>query len=226
MAFDEVWHLGILHKIIEMKIPDILIHWVHSFLTRRLFTVKIAEAQSSTGNISCGCPQGAIISPLLFNIYINDIPIARKPHRSFSLIFADDLATSFQFKSPKKFIAAAKKYLLDIENWTKKWRLEMNTTKSNFTIFTKNKKRKKNYKFQIFGSPLSHNPNPKFLGIVFEEYLCFNEQTKCIRQKCISRLNLIKIFSHKSWKLSKKPLSVSVSNKLNQATIHSSAHSS
>ena len=100
---------------IEMKLPDILIHWVNSFLSTRTFAVKIGDTTSSIGDILYGFPQGAIISPLLFNIFINDIPLEKVPHRSFSLVFADDLATSFQFKSPKKFAAAAKKYLQNIE---------------------------------------------------------------------------------------------------------------
>ena len=205
-AFDEVWHKGLISKMIKKKIPSSYIHWVYSFLTSRTFHVKINQNISSRGEILSGTSQGAIISPLLFNIFINDVPTENTKHSSFSLIFADDLATCFQYKKQKIFQSKVTLYLKKVEKWTKKWRLKMNIKKSNYTILCNGPNTNKSFKFTLFDKPLTHNPNPKFLGITFDEQLSFNTQTKNVRTKCISRLNLIKIIYHTSWKLSKKTL--------------------
>jgi hypothetical protein len=73
-AFDKVWWKGLLYKLTQMKTHRYIVNWVKNFLNDRGFKVKINESISSLGKISAGVPQGAIISPLLFNIYINDIP--------------------------------------------------------------------------------------------------------------------------------------------------------
>jgi len=81
----------------------------------------------------------------------------------------------------------------------------MNTSKSNFTLFCKGNT-DKICNPKLFSQPLPHNPKPKFLGIVFDERLCFGDQIKYIQDKCLSRLNLIKILSHRTWKLGKNTL--------------------
>ena len=204
-AFDEVWHKGLLAKMILLEIPYHFIKWTRNFLENRSFKINVDGSLSDPGKIVCGCPQGAILSPLLFNIYINDIPIENQKRKSFSLLFADDLATSFFYKTKATFIKKASLYLKKIESWSSKWRLKMNTSKSNYTLFCKGNT-DKICNLKLFSQPLPHNPKPKFLGIVFDERLCFGDQIKYIQDKCLSRLNLIKILSHRTWKLGKNTL--------------------
>jgi hypothetical protein len=80
----------------------------------------------------------------------------------------------------------------------------MNTNKSNYTVFCNGTDINCNLK--LFNQPLPHNPKPKFLGIVFDERLCFGDQVKYVQDKCLSRLNLIKILSHRTLKLGEKTL--------------------
>ena len=68
--------------------------------------------------IKCGVPQGAVLSPTLFSIYINDIPVITCKNKSCLILFADDVVTFFIFKNPGHV-----KYMLTMENWLNKWRL-------------------------------------------------------------------------------------------------------
>ena len=69
-AFDTVWTHGLLFKLINLNFPTYLTHIINSYLTNRTFQVQMGEHKSNPKNIVAGTPQGAVISPLLFNIYI------------------------------------------------------------------------------------------------------------------------------------------------------------
>ena len=89
-AFDKVWHNGLIYKLCKLNLPEYLVAWCLNLLTQRTFSVQINEDTSEVFNISAGLPQGAVLSPLLFSIYINDIPKNIRKHRKYFLLFAEN----------------------------------------------------------------------------------------------------------------------------------------
>ena len=80
----------------------------------------------------------------------------------------------------------------------------MNVNKCTYSIFSGSSNTKKNFTFNLNKQNIKHEKNPKLLGIIFDEKLCFDNHVEKIRDKCLKRLNIIKIISHKSWKLSER----------------------
>ena len=93
-AFDKVWHRGLLHKMKAYGITGNLVDWFSSYLKDRRQKVVIKNNSSTYCEISAGDPQGSVLDPLLFIIYINDI--ADKVV-SLSRLFADN--TSFGYSN-------------------------------------------------------------------------------------------------------------------------------
>ena len=209
-AFDKVWHDGLIYKLnYNFKIPKFILIFIINFLKGRSFKVKVNKTSSEYETIECGVPQGSVLGPLLFLIYINDIPLTEDKHKSFSTLYADDLGAFFIFKKNRNLESIINFYLIELEAWLSKWRLLMNAKKCQYTTFTSqgnlgNKKLK--LKLKLYGEFIQYNPKPIFLGIIFDEYLCFKKHFESLRERALKRLNIIKIFSHKSWNLSRNTL--------------------
>ena len=92
--------------------------WIRNFLSNRFFQLRVGEAITEPLPITCGVPQGAVLSPILFSVFINDIPTKSRQNKDYSLLFADDLAKMKIFsKINNEIERQMNKDLLDIEKW-------------------------------------------------------------------------------------------------------------
>ena len=94
-AFDTIDHDIILKKLSAIGFSNHTIGWFKSYLSNRLFRVNLGNCYSNPSNITCGVPQGSILGPLLFLVYVNDMPQAVKSNQ---FLYADDSCLIFQGK--------------------------------------------------------------------------------------------------------------------------------
>ena len=132
-AFDSIWHEGLVYKLIRFNFPRYLINIIQSFISNRQNNIHVANSTSNPYTPLAGVPQGSTLSPLLFNIYISDIPIM---HNCEQYLYADDFALSSTAKNPKTIIKNLDIGLKKYARYCKKWKLKLNETKTEAIFFT------------------------------------------------------------------------------------------
>ena len=154
----------------DLKIPTYCLLWIQEFLNARCFAVKVNNYITEWKKIETGVPKGAVLSPLLFSIYINDIPIKYDKNHSYSLLFADDLVTFFIYKKDKKIDSKINDYNNKLKKWLDNWQLKMHPEKCNYMIFNKGAQSKfqEQIKIKLFNAEMPSCKTIKFLGIVFD----------------------------------------------------------
>ena len=122
-AFDKVWHAGLIYKLHQNSICGDLINILNDFLTNRKQRVVLNGQCSSRVDIQAGVPQGSILGPLLFLIYVNDLPDGLK---SECKLFADDTSL---FSVVHDIGISASDMNIDlmlISNWAFQWKMSFN----------------------------------------------------------------------------------------------------
>ncbi|GFX63094.1 RNA-directed DNA polymerase from mobile element jockey [Trichonephila clavipes] len=175
-AFDRVWHDGLLLKLIELNFPPYIIMIINNFLRNRTFQIKISSTLSRTACASAGCPQGSLLSPLLYNIFTHDFPTAPTVH---ICLFADDAAIISQACSPDIVRINLQKYLKKLQVWLTKWRIKINVNKSQAIIFKRGNYRNRMQYLKLFRTNIPWTTNVEYLGVTLDYKLNFkNHLTK------------------------------------------------
>ncbi|GFU86375.1 probable RNA-directed DNA polymerase from transposon X-element [Trichonephila clavipes] len=179
-AFDRVWYVGLIYKLIKINTPPQLILIIKSFLTNRNFAVRVNDTHSTTRNIKAGAPQGALLSPTLFNIYINDIP---KTRHTTVCLFADDTAILAQSANKICVTHFLHRHLAELENWYNKWKISINPTKTEAVFFSVGRNIRKPPPIHIQNHPVPWSKSVKYLGVILDENLSFKHHILHIKQK-------------------------------------------
>lgn len=182
-AFDTVNHNILLRKLECYGVRGIALKWFESYLSNRDQAVRVGGCVSSVLPVSIGVPQGSILGPILFNLYINDM---YNSYRSLSFMhYADDTTVFLRGRNLDELAATMSQGLSSIDIWLRANVLSLNLAKTKLMIFT-NKHIVDEPDIFINGGRLSVVKSVNMLGVVVDDRLSFVEHFNLVASK-ISR---------------------------------------
>ena len=207
-AFNSVWHPAFFHKLISAGLPPCFARWTQSFLSDRRASVVYQNHKSRCFRIRQGVPQGSVLGPVHFSLFINDLPASLPSSVSCSL-YADDLAIWPSSSSVTTAVEATQRSLFQMERWSEYWCLPLNPSKCEASFFSVDPHQANlQPRFLLLNSRLRFNPTPTFLGATFERTLSFSKHVSSLKAKFFPRLKALRCISASSSGPSKKSLSL------------------
>ena len=188
-AFDTVDHAILLKKMSHYGIGGNALKWFESYLSNHKQYVTYNGISSVTKTVKCGVPQGSILGPLLFLIYIND-PCSVCKH-TFPILFADDTNLFSSGKEIKTLETNINNELSHISIWLKVNKLSLNIKKTHYMIFRKRKKDSLNVKLSIDGELSNEVDKTKFLGVLIDNKLTWKQHIAYVSDKIACGIGMI-----------------------------------
>ena len=193
-AFDSVWHNGLRFKLCERRwgLPRKLIRFLSDYLSDRFYRVRSGGALSGWRPILAGVPQGGSLSPLLFLMYVNDIPLdvpAGLERFVGTSQFADDLALWSTSKDPQLAVRRLQPCLDRIAEWCTRWRVVLNVGKTQSILFRQGRApARMPAPATLYGQQLAFTGALRFLGVTFDPRLTFTPYIEEVCKRCKFRL--------------------------------------
>lgn len=187
-AFDTVWHDGLLHKLVTLKVPLALVKLIKDYLNERRFFVSISEEYRSLSRlIPAGVPQGSILGPYLFLLYLNDVPIQT---RTSLACFADDTASFTSSNDTDLIIDRLQLSIQLLQSYFTKWKLKLNDTKTEAIMFSK-KRKVPSRSLQINDHKIPWANSVRYLGVHLDRRMNWSHHTTQLRLKGIKALGAL-----------------------------------
>ena len=193
-AFDTIDHKILLEKMKHFNFSTHTISWFKSYLSDRTFRININEVLSDPGDLTCGVPQGSILGPLLFLLYINDMP---ESVSSELFLYADDSCLVFQHKDIKVIEKQLNKDFSELCDWfiENKLSIHFGDDKTKSILFVNKFKLKNTDKMDIDynGIKIKQHSQVNYLGCILDETL--NGESMAL--KVLNKVNSILKFLYR-----------------------------
>ena len=189
-AFDTVNHEILLSKLDHYGIRGTALLWFKSYLSNRKQYVFHNGESSKLQFINYGVPQGSVLGPLLFLLYINDLPNISNTLQFY--LFADDTNIYYEADNLKKLETTINKELKKLHTWLIVNRLSLNINKTNFVVFHPyNKPPKQKITIKIYKKAISEKDHVKYLGILIDSTLTWRNHIDNIASKISKSIGLL-----------------------------------
>ena len=172
-AFDSVPHNKLLIKLRSMGIHGRLLSWFQYYLTSRRQCVQVGDSHSQFCDVLSGVPQGSILGPLLFVIYVNDLPSSL--HSAIPYMFADDTKCAITINYSLE-INPLQSDLIDLSTWSSTWSLLFNESKFVHMRFWQ-KNTSCSHTYLINGNTIDQKTQHKDLGVILTNDLNWSHIT-------------------------------------------------
>ena len=185
-AFDVVPHQRLLNKLSFYGIVGKTHRWINNFLCGRTQRVLVDGHLSDPAGVGSGVPQGTVLGPLLFLLYINDLPLMVSPGTRIRL-FADDCLIYRPIKSPEDHVILQRD-LDAVSQWAKQWGMAFNTSKCNVLSTCSS-----SHRFYTMDSDiLQQVDHATYLGLSFSSDLSWSNHVDQVAKKAYQKLGFVR----------------------------------
>ncbi|KAH7717250.1 AP-like endonuclease/reverse transcriptase [Aphelenchoides avenae] len=189
---------------IAMGMPTCIVQCVHAFLSDRRARVQIDHANSRSFPLKAGTPQGSVLSPILFLIFVNNI-LDDMPAGVETSLYADDLALWAQGVDLADIKARRQTALDRLSTWAECWKMQINVEKTVTTFFTTEASQSRwRPELSVNGQQLPYDGAPTFLGVTLDRALRFTAHAEKVRSKMTKRLNFLSALRGTKWGCSRQ----------------------
>ena len=188
-AFDRVWHRGLIQKLYNIGIRGNLLTWFQNYLSNRQQRVVLHNTNSDWKPISAGVPQGSILGPLLFLIYINDIV---NDISSAIRLFADDTSLYLIVDNPVTSADTINNDLQIINSWSTAWLVDFNPSKTESLIISRKNNKLLHPDISMNNIIIKNVEVHKHLGLTFSNDAKWNSHITFIVSKAWKSIGLLR----------------------------------
>ena len=201
-AYDTVWHRGLHLKLLRIILDRHMVGFIMEMLSNRSFVVHTSDGQRSRlRRMKNGVPQGSVLSPMLFNIYISDLP--ETTSRKYG--YADNLAILLRRPSWKEMEEGLNKDMTILVDYFRKWCLQLSIGKTVSAAYhLNNREAKRELDVFVDNKRLVFQQAPKYLGVRLDRMLNFKQHLEEMAGKVTSRVALIRRLDGTTWGASAK----------------------
>jgi hypothetical protein len=193
-AFDTVNHVLLIKKLLNYGLHVNVINWFKNYLKDRNHVTTINGVRSQEQESTCGIPQGSILGPLLFILYINDLPNYVSSVKVS--MYADDTAIFYTSSDVNDIVNKINGDLVNVDNWLSKNKLSLNVDKTNFMPIGTPQQlaRLSDHEFNINikGTRLQRVNHCKHLGVIVDENLLWSNHVDHVRKKVLTGLYFLR----------------------------------
>ena len=195
-AFDSISHDLLLCKMDLYGIRGKAKQWFHSYLSDRKQRVVVDGEVSPWSTIRMGVPQGSILGPLLFTLFINDLPSVLQSTKT--MLYADDTTIYHSCPDPQQLQEALADDLLRMTSWLKTNHLHINVRKTKLLLLARRGRAHEldRVRLSVNDVEIERQNNVKFLGVIIDSELNWEKHVAAVRRKCIGGLATVRRLRH------------------------------
>ena len=198
-AYDTAWKFGILADLHKLGFRGKLPIFIQNFLSERKFKVKVGGEYSDPFPQENGVPQGSILSPILFNLKINDIVKSVSGGGSANAsLFVDDFAIYIEGKHLPHLERTMQLCINKVNKWVSENGFKFSASKTTCVHFHRQRIHKEP-SLHLDGQPIPVAREVKFLGLYFDQKLNFKRHIQYVKERCQKALNVLRTVGHTDW---------------------------